>query len=154
MEAQESKCGHVSLLRMDGGGTWNQLLSEVGTYAIDRGLAKDGLVGALLERETNYPTGVSAVIGVAMPHADQVYTNRASMVVATLEAPVSFRPMGGGDSDVPVEVVFLLLMKDCGKHVDMLKAITGLIQDGEKMESLKGDAAVELLSTSFDSFFA
>lgn len=108
---------------------------------------------ALLERETSYPTGVSAVKGIAIPHADEKYTKRPNVVVATLEKPTSFRPMGGGEGDVPAEVVFLLLMKDTGKHLDLLGKITELIQSEEKLDALKSTEAIGILSTTFDPIF-
>ncbi len=153
MEAQASNCGHVHLLRLNGGETWRELLTEAGTFAVAQGLGKAGLVDALLERETSYPTGVSAAVGIAIPHADEKYTQHTGVVVATLDKPSSFRPMGGGEGDIPTEVVFLLLMKDTGKHLGMLGTITDLIQDSAKMEALKGESAMEMLSAAFAPIF-
>ena len=153
MEAKKSKHGSIHLLRMEGGITWQKILEMAGSYAEEQGLAKRGFVSALLNREEHYPTGINAATGVAIPHADLEFTNRASMVVMILDTPVMFRMMGGGDAEVPVEIIFMLLMQDSGKHLDLLSAIVNFIQEKEKTGLLKTELAIDIFSERIEAFF-
>jgi len=151
MQARSENNSYVNLVRVTGGVSWQELLTELGTKAQEMGLANEGIVDALIQRETGYPTGIAAEVGIAMPHAESEFTARESVLVATLEQPVLFNPMGGGDEPVSVEVVFLLLLDDIDKHLTLLKAVSKLIQDVDKMHSLNGENAYEVLLEVFAS---
>lgn len=153
MNAQSSEQGYIRLTRMQGGTSWPALVRTLGEYAEQEGLAHTGLADALIHREKLYPTGIQASFGVAIPHADQKFTHVSSMVVATLEQPVLFKPMGEGTAEVPVEIAFLLLMKNTGKHIDLLETIVALIQQSDTLAKLKGRQALSILSEHFDAFF-
>ena len=142
--------GYANLVHVEGGCEWRDLLTQLGGTAIELGLAKEGIEAALIERESSYPTGIAAEIGIAMPHADSAFTAKDSVLVATLDKPVLFNPMGGGDETVPVEVVFLLLLDDIDKHLTLLKAVSKLIPDTDKIRTLFGDGAEATLAEVFD----
>lgn len=127
---------HIRLLSMAGGGTCEELLTQLGTYAIEQGLAKEGFTEGLLNREKDFPTGIPAKTGIAIPHSEQEYTVKPTLVIVLLDAATEFRPMGGGDM-VPVETVFLLLLNKAEKQVEMLGSIVEFIQSEEKMEALR-----------------
>lgn len=129
---------HMQLLTVRGAESCEALLTELGSYAVKQGLAEEGFPEALLERERNYPTGIQASIGIAIPHSDQKYTRCPTVIIATLDKPVSFCPMGGGE-EVPVETVFMLLMDKMEHQVDMLGAIVEFIQDETKLNALRGE---------------
>lgn len=145
-------CEHVRLLTMTGGGTCEELLTELGEYAIEQGLAKEGFAEGLLDREKNFPTGIQALTGIAIPHSEQEYTNIPSIIVVLLERPTEFRPMGGG-SMVPVETVFMLLLNEAEKQVEMLGSIVEFIQDKERMKALHSAEKPEEILSSFEKFF-
>ena len=129
-------CEHIRLLSVSGGETCEELLVQLGNYAIEQRLAREGFTEGLLKRERNFPTGIQASMGIAIPHTEQVYTIVPTLIIALLEKEVAFRPMGGG-SMVPVETVFLLLLNKEEKQVEMLGSIVEFIQDEEKMTVLR-----------------
>ena len=144
-------CEHIRLLSGSGKGTCEELLGQLGNYAIDQGLAKAGFTEGLLERERNFPTGIQARTGIAIPHSEQEYTITPTLIIALLENKTEFRPMGGG-SMVPVEVVFLLLLNKEEKQVEMLGSIVEFIQDEEKMAVLKTAKQPEELLSSMVTY--
>lgn len=144
-------CEHVRLLSVSGGETCEGLLRQLGDYAMEQGLAKEGFTEGLLEREQNFPTGIQARTGIAIPHSEQEYTVIPTLIIALLEKAIEFRPMGGG-SMVPVEVVFLLLLNKEDKQVEMLGSIVEFIQDEEKMAVLKTAKQPEELLSSMVTY--
>lgn len=151
MRAQESKHGDIHLLRLSGGTGFEELLTEMASYTCQRGLSKEGYGAALVKRELHYPTALQAGMGVAIPHADPVYACQTSMIVAVLDQPAAFRSMGGGEEQVMVEVVFLLLIGAADKHLELLSAIADFIQQEKKMQELKEGGALEILTHDFES---
>lgn len=143
-------CEHIRLLSVSGKETCEELLMQLGNYAIEQGLAKEGFTEGLLERERNFPTGIQARTGIAIPHSEQEYTVTPTLIIALLENATKFRPMGGG-SMVPVEVVFLLLLNKEEKQVEMLGSIVEFIQDDEKMAVLKAAERPEVLLSSLET---
>ncbi len=140
-------CGHIRLLSVFGTETCEELLIQLGDYAIEQGLAKEGFTQGLLDRERNFPTGIQAKTGIAIPHSEQEFTVTPTLIIALLENATKFRSMGGG-SMVSVEVVFLLLLNKEEKQVEMLGSIVEFIQDEEKMAVLKTvEQSGELLSS-------
>ena len=143
---------HIRLLTVTGDRTCEELLTILGDYAIEQGLAKEGFTEGLLEREKNFPTGIQALTGIAIPHSEQEYTMIPSIVVALLEKPTQFRPMGGGGM-VPVETVFMLLLNEAEQQVEMLGSIVGFIQDKDRMDALRSAKKPEEILLSFEKFF-
>ncbi len=129
------KYENVYLLRIDGGNDSSELLREMSQYAIDNDLATENYLDALLEREQQYPTGIQASLGIAIPHADQCYTIENTIVVALLNKPVIFKSMGYG-KEMEVEVVFMLLLNKEDKQVKVLSELVNFIQNESKLKEL------------------
>lgn len=143
---------HIQLLSVNGEESCEELLKELGNYAVKQGLAKKGFPEALLERERKYPTGIQAATGIAIPHSEQTYTRYPAIIIALLDRPVEFCPMGGGEK-VPVETVFLLLLDKMEHQVDMLGAIVEFIQDEAKMKALREEKVSDRITQSLVCFF-
>ena len=141
---------NFQLLKMSGGGTSSEILKELADYAIENGLATEGYYDALMAREKQFPTGLQATCGVAIPHADEEYTLKSTIVLAVLDNKAQFQEMGGHNI-VDVEVIFLLLVKGLDKQVKILQNIVSLIQNEEMLNLLKGPDALRIMEDNFKS---
>lgn len=127
-----------------------ELLQKLAQIAFEKGWVKEGFAQALLEREEKYPTGIHAQgSGIAIPHADAEWTLVPGMVVAILDQPVVFEPMGGQGGEVQARLVFLLLISDPDDHVAFLSALADFISDAEKLQQLRKHDGVTLLLEHF-----
>lgn len=151
MIVNETKCNNILLLHVTGGGTANELLKELAEYAIENGYAKEGYAQALIKREEEYPTGIQAKQGVAIPHADLQYTNKGTIIIAILENSAQFHEMGTHHA-VQVEIVFLLLIQEIQHQVHVLESIVTLIQDELQMKSLQSESAISTLEHVFEAY--
>lgn len=90
-------------------------------------------------REQVYPTGLpTEPVKVALPHADPDHVVRTAVAVAVLAQPVVFGEMGtDGSVTLPVEILFMLAIKEREKQVELLRAVAEMIQAPELLEGLK-----------------
>lgn len=102
------------------------LIDKLSAVAVEAGYAVEGYSADVVEREDLYPTGLPVEgMKVAIPHAMvQDHVVDSAIVIAKLIHPIDFKEMGDGENDVPVEMVFLLVVK--GDH-GTLAVLTQLI---------------------------
>lgn len=131
-----------------------ELLEVLGRTAINAGLAPEGYITALKERELEFPTGLPISGGLAIPHTAAEHVTGNTVIVATLNNPVVFGELGGDeDATVEVNTVLLLVLGDANSHVSTLSQLIKKLQDAEFVASLNqastGDEIVSILSTIF-----
>lgn len=118
---------------------WVDVLRKLSAAAMEKGYVKESYFNAVLEREQLYPTALpTPVLKVAVPHAmERVHVVKPVIVVATLKTPVSFKEMGDGVNDVPVDIVFMLAVNGDKDQLTILQKIVGMFSDSSAMQSLK-----------------
>ena len=136
------------LLHISGSGNYTNILKELGDYSIKEDLAFEGLTDALIKREDEYPTGLDVNGGVAIAHADIVYTKKPTIIVANLDKPAVFRSMVE-KKEIKVQTVFLLLVKEAKNQVKVLENIVSIIQDERKMKKIKSDEGNDFVKELF-----
>jgi len=131
---------HEDLVLMDvTTGSMEELMEQICDYARDKGYVKDSYLAAVLERESSYPTGLpTEVMKVALPHTtDQSHVLKSGIFIAKLPKPVTFKEMGEGINDVPVEMVFMLSVNGAKEQLTVLQNIVGMFTKPEALTALK-----------------
>ena len=106
------------------------VLQILGEAMIEEGYAETGYVESLIEREQKFPTGLDMRgVGIAIPHTDADYVEKAGIALAVLERPVSFYRMGREDERVEVQLVFMLAIENPEAHLSYLQQILAVIRD-------------------------
>src|SRR5438445_8541579 len=84
----------------------------------------DEVLGAILERERQFPTGIG--YGVAVPHGKTPVLSALVIVAGTTPAPVPYETIDGQ----PVRLFFLLVGPEsaAGAHVKALSRISRLVR--------------------------
>ena len=85
----------------------NKLLLYLGTKLYETGYVSDGYTKQLLENEKKFPTGIPTVVPFAIPHAEQKFSLKNGILIATLKNPVIFREMGNADKKLNVQIVLI-----------------------------------------------
>ena len=85
---------------------------------------RDDVLGAILERERQFPTGIG--YGVAVPHGKTPALTTLGVVAGTSPAPVPYETIDGE----PVRLFFLLAGPEAlaGQHVKALSRISRLVR--------------------------
>ena len=116
--------------------TMPDVMRAVGGALTEQGYGKATYVDALIERETEYPTGLDIDgVGIAIPHTAVDYVDNAAIAVAKLAQPVTFEEMGT-DGTVDVKLVFMLCVTDPKAHLADLQRIIAIVQDKSVLETL------------------
>jgi mannitol/fructose-specific phosphotransferase system IIA component (Ntr-type) len=96
----------------------------VGLVSAGNGSPLDEVLGAILEREKQFPTGIG--YGVAVPHGKTPALSSLVVVAGTTPAPVPYETIDGQ----PVRLFFLLAGPEsaAGAHVKALSRISRLVR--------------------------
>jgi PTS system galactitol-specific IIA component len=106
-------------------------------------LFRDGAVkatycDAMLQRETEFPTGLpTQEIKVALPHAGVEHVNYSALAVAILARPVKFCEMGTPDNELDVEIILMLANADPAEQVQTLRRLVDLFDEPASLHALK-----------------
>ncbi len=116
-----------------------ELLSSLAKKLQEMGYVKETYLNALVNREENYPTGlvVRNDFNVAIPHADVEHVNEEALVVVKTNRKVTFRKMDEPNVEIPVDVVFLLVIKEPKGYVKFLATLTELFTKEEFIETIR-----------------
>ena len=99
----------------------------------------DEVLGAILERERQFPTGIG--YGVAVPHGKTPALASLVVVAGTSPAPVPYETIDGQ----PVRLFFLLAGPEsaAGAHVKVLSRISRLVRREPLRDRLLGARTAE-----------
>jgi PTS system galactitol-specific IIA component len=110
------------------------LLRELSTILESKGYVKDTYQESIINREKKHPTGlmVEDLINIAIPHTDVEHVLKPTMVIIKhSSSSFKFFRMDDPGDEIPVDVVFLLVVKESDGYVNFLAALTNLFQDAE-----------------------
>lgn len=113
-----------------------ETLELVATRLEEIGAVKASFRQAVLAREATFPTGLPTVIGSAIPHTDPEHVLTEGIAAVTLNNPVEFRPMGGGDSTISVKLVVVMLLKAAHSQLEGLQLLMQRLQDESGITTL------------------
>lgn len=105
---------------------------------LDAEVVKNSYLPAIMKREQEYPTGllVENEIGIAIPHTDAEHVLENQIAVMTLSEPVNFKQMADISTIVPVDIIFMLALKESDSQLSILQKLMMMGQDVEALEKL------------------
>lgn len=108
-----------------------EFFEKLGDELSARGYIKDTWLGAITERERNFPTGLACqAIKVAIPHTDPEHLEKPYIAVIKPAKPVEFEAMAGMGDPVPAELIVNLgLLQHAEGQVAVLQALMGVFMD-------------------------
>ncbi|EHR32357.1 PTS sugar transporter subunit IIA [Helcococcus kunzii] len=116
---------------------YEEVLSKLSNILLKKGIVKEEYPEKIVEREHNYPTGLEVgEINVAVPHSDHIYVNEGKVAVAILKKPVMFNKMDDPSEEIPVSIVFMLVVAEPKAHLELLQKVFGAIQSQELLKQM------------------
>lgn len=119
------------------------LLRELSIVLENKGYVKESYQESIIIREKMHPTGlmVEDLINIAIPHTDVEHVLKPTMVVVKhSKGSFKFFRMDDPEIEIPVDVVFLLVVKESEGYVNFLAALTNLFQDANFIDMLASNA--------------
>lgn len=127
-------------------------IKQLANRLFEAGFVKESFIEAIIEREVNYPTGLSSGdMGVAIPHTDSIHVNKAALAIGILKKPVKFQMMGMPEKSVYVSLVFMMAIDAPNKHLEMLKTLMNIFQQHDLLTKLKNARKLEEVANIFDN---
>ncbi len=125
--------------------TKKELFTEMNKKFLELGYVNEDYLMALEKREKEFPTGIKTkVIGLAIPHIDSKYIKKAEIAVVRLKKSILFQEMCT-NSDVDVQLVFMLLVKDKAKQVTTLSALMSCFANESALKQLMTASKAEII---------
>lgn len=93
----------------------DKLLKNIYDHLLDSGYVKGNFLAHIVEREHNFPTGLSTktlgtdLPNIAIPHTEGEFVNKRLIVPVALTNPVVFHNMIKPDEALEVKFLFMLL---------------------------------------------
>lgn len=113
-----------------------EALREISRRLLNQKYVKESFIDAIIKREKDFPTGIQTKsIGVAIPHTDVQYVNKASIAIGVLDKPVIFQNMGSDDR-VEVSIIFMLAIKEPEQQLTMLQKLVNVFQDEATLDNI------------------
>ncbi len=93
---------------------------------------------AITEREKKFPTGLQTTsYNVALNHVDSEYVKTNALYIYRLEKAIEYHQMDDPEKLLPVELIFVLLIKDHDLQVKAISEICKLWTNDEMMWKLR-----------------
>lgn len=125
------------IVKLEDLNTNKEALSYIADYMYEKGYVKEGYKKAILDRESEFPTGLFiGDINVAIPHADVNFVNEASIAVGILKEPIKFRAMDEPENEIDVSLIIMLALKEAHGHIQMLQKIVELIKHQDSVKKI------------------
>jgi PTS system galactitol-specific IIA component len=124
-------------------------LRELGDHAVEQGYADPAYVEAVVDRESEYPTGLSIpneAFGLAIPHADPDHVIEEALVLGLPAEPVPFRSMDDPETTVDAEAILLLLVGDTDGYTQFLSNLAALFGESAFTDHVRQGDAESVLS--------
>ena len=110
----------------------------------ERGDVKFSFLDAIIGREKEFPTGLDlGKYKIAIPHTNQEHVNTEAIVFVRNKKKIVFRDMGMDVNDLETDFIFLLLVKNNGRQIQVLENLMNLVSEDEILDQLKTAATNE-----------
>jgi PTS system galactitol-specific IIA component len=109
--------------------SWQEVLTTLANALYQAGYVRESFQQAVLEREAHYPTGLrTAQVPVALPHTEKEHVLTPAVAIALLKQPVNFGEMGRDGQTLPVDIVFMLCIREPDEQVTWLSRLVSTFQ--------------------------
>lgn len=114
--------------------TWEEAIRLCGTEITKYGYAGQDFVEACVDREKEYPTGLPAVVPVAIPHSKVDSISENTICFLRLDEPVRFYRMDDAEEYCDTKLIFNLAIKGAEDHMRFLQKLMQFVMNEEAME--------------------
>lgn len=129
--------------------TQEEVFKEVGEYLLSKDLVTNEFVEAIIERESNHPTGLDLapvadnLLNVAIPHTEAEYCKTKAVVFVELNKELVFQNMISPDDELKVSYLFFIINDEKTNQTNVLSGLMTFMTNPENMRALAKLETVE-----------
>ena len=131
---------------------WEEALTLTGKELFRQGCVVEEFYEKCIEREKEFPTGLTEFCPIAIPHASKDYVKKLAICCLKLDEPVKFRSMGDWDMDIDVRYVLNLALLDDSEHIKIVTRVIRSLKNPEFLERMDNCNLEELKTLLHDHF--
>ncbi|SKC69507.1 PTS sugar transporter subunit IIA [Maledivibacter halophilus] len=114
-----------------------ELFLKIEEFLVEKKYAIKGLGQALIDREKEYPTGLALKgINIAIAHADPKYSLDNKICAIKPQDKIVFQNIENLEK-LNIDLIFILLLKDSGNHLNILRTISSVFLDDDFIAAVK-----------------
>ena len=111
-------------------------LAHIGEEMLAKGVVHATYPAALLEREINYPTGITLERhAVAIPHCEAVHAKSPAIYLIRPDKPVNFQ-QADDDGEVAVSLIIALIVENPAAQIKLLRRLFSELQNPDTLDLL------------------
>ena len=111
-------------------------LAHIGEEMLAKGVVHATYPAALLEREINYPTGITLERhAVAIPHCEAVHAKIPAIYLIRPDKPVNFQ-QADDDGEVAVSLIIALIVGNPAAQIQLLRRLFSELQNPDTLDLL------------------
>ena len=119
-------------------------LAHIGEEMLAKGVVHATYPAALLERELNYPTGITLERhAVAIPHCEAVHAKSPAIYLIRPDKPVNFQ-QADDDGEVAVSLIIALIVENPTAQIKLLRRLFSELQTPDTLDMLLATPADRL----------
>ncbi len=116
---------------------WREAIFMTSDELWKHGCVTDDFYNSCIEREEEFPTGLTENCPVAIPHTTKEKVKKQAICVLRLPKSIKFHRMDDPELEVDVDLVFNLALKDNNQHVIFIARIINMLKRPETIRELK-----------------
>lgn len=117
--------------------TKEEVLQFLSDELYKRGKVKEEFASKIIERESDFPTGLEVVeVNVAIPHTDKIYVNKSALAIAIVSPTINFNRMDNPVSPVDVSMIFMIAIDETGNHIKVIQTLIEFIQKQDVLKKI------------------
>ncbi|WP_156286244.1 PTS sugar transporter subunit IIA [Oceanivirga salmonicida] len=115
-----------------------ELFEKMTTIFEEKNYIKNGYLESILNREKNYPTGLSfGEYNIAIPHTYYEFVKEEKIIFIRLKNPIDFVEMGTENNELKVKVIVMLLVNRGENQAEILSYLMDKLGNKENYDILE-----------------
>lgn len=111
--------------------SWQEAIQITSRILLEENCVYDDFYESCVEREKNYPTGLTEYCPIAIPHTSKEHVKQEAICALRLAHPVSFHRMDDSESIVQAKYILNLAFLNDNEHIELISRIVRCIKDTE-----------------------
>ncbi|MGX8701671.1 PTS sugar transporter subunit IIA [Caproiciproducens sp.] len=117
--------------------TWKQALAITAGKLLEEGCVCGDFYDCCVERELQYPTGLTDACPIAIPHTSSDHVKKQAICALRLKEPVAFRQIDDDEAEMHAKFVLNLALVNDSEHIDIMMNLMRFIKNRNVIDEME-----------------